>query len=89
MTSKAQVRWNCQEILKIQEEVSESWKKLIKFSEFGKRKVVDASQPDGPHCQLHQDTVISYFHLSVFSQGKFKIWSGRAREKSENFKFKN
>ena len=34
---------NCQGILKIQEKVSESWKKLIKVSEFEKRRVVDAS----------------------------------------------
>ena len=37
---------NCQGILKNQEKLSESWKKLIRVSEFGKSKVVDPPQPD-------------------------------------------
>ena len=32
-------------------------------------------------CQLYQNAVTFYSHLSVFSQGKFKIWSGKVRER--------
>ena len=38
-----EISGNCEGILKIQEKVSETWKKLMKVSEFGKRKVMDAS----------------------------------------------
>ena len=31
-------------------------------------------------CQLHQNPATFYFNLSVFSQGKFKIWSAKVRE---------
>ena len=40
-------------------------------------------------CQLHLDAVTFYFHLTVFNQRKFKIWLGRVREKSRNFRFEN
>ena len=40
-------------------------------------------------CQLHLDAVTFYFHLTVFNQRKFKIWSERVGEKSRNFRFEN
>ena len=56
-------------MLNIQEKVSESWKKLIKFCETGNVKLwMHPSLMIG--CQLHQDTVIFYFYLSVFGPGK-------------------
>ena len=35
-------------------------------------------------CQLHQDPVTFYFNILVFSQGKFKIWSGQSQGISDS-----
>ena len=54
-------------------------KKIEKSVNFGKRKVVEASQPDLMiSFKFHQDAVTFYFHLSVFSQRKLKFGQGES-----------
>ena len=79
--------------MNIQEKVTESWKKLIKVSEFMKHKVVIASQPDDRLSVASGRCCISLSSFGLWSGKNLKFGQGKSGgksgEKSGNFRLKS